>query len=288
MITAKPIDFNKDMSQILDLTKNHLDESFSDDFFIWKHLENPFGKSFAMGAWDDDKLVGLRMFMRWEFIGFNQETIKAIRPVDTVTHKEYRGKGIFKDLTLRGLDIAKNEYNLIFNTPNQNSLPGYLKMGWNKINIQQPFIYAIVNPFKKKLNSIIFSKELNNFQFYKQLGKTNVDANYLKWRYKEKSFLFANYNNQALVVYKLSKFKGIKTIMIYEVIGESNVISKMLSAIVRKEKTIVVYGIFNNNTSQLNFSMIFKRNIPVVVWRDDSKNINDKLSFSLGDLEGKL
>jgi hypothetical protein len=76
--------------------------------------------------------------------------------------------------------------------------------------------------------------------------------------------------------------------MIYEVIGESNVISKMLSAIVRKEKTIVVYGIFNNNTSQLNFSMIFKRNIPVVVWRDDSKNINDKLSFSLGDLEGKL
>lgn len=129
MLELKPLNFDQDISHILNLTKEHLDDSFSKDFFFWKHIENPFGISYAMGAWDSNKLVGLRMFMCWEFVGKNQKIIKSIRPVDTVTHKDYRGKGIFKTLTLEGLELFKGEYEIVFNTPNQNSLPGYLKMG---------------------------------------------------------------------------------------------------------------------------------------------------------------
>ncbi len=36
-------------------------------FFRWKHLENPFGRSFMLVAETDGRIVGLRAFMRWEF-----------------------------------------------------------------------------------------------------------------------------------------------------------------------------------------------------------------------------
>ncbi len=289
MITAKPINFDKDMNQILSLIKNDLDSTFNEEFFIWKHLENPFGKSFAMGAWDTDKLVGLRMFMRWEFMGSNNELVKAIRPVDTVTHSEYRGKGIFKSLTLKGLELTKSEYDIVFNTPNQNSLPGYLKMGWDKIKFNQSFIYAIVNPFSTKSNDIFFTGYFNDLEIDKHnVGETYLSKDYLRWRYKEKSFCFAHDSNQTLVVYKAGKFRGLKTIMVYETCGENKKISNIISAIASKEKTIIFYGFFGNRTKYLNFKFVFKRNMPVVVWRDDSKSIHQKLSFSLGDLEGKL
>jgi hypothetical protein len=37
-------------------------------FFRWKHLNNPFGRSFMLVAEADDRIVGLRAFMRWEFV----------------------------------------------------------------------------------------------------------------------------------------------------------------------------------------------------------------------------
>lgn len=288
MIELKPIDFKEDMSQILDLTRAHLDATFSEDFFIWKHLQNPFGVSFAMGAWDSGQLIGLRLFMRWEFVGPNDTIFKAIRPVDTVTHNDYRGQGIFKSLTLKGLELCQNDYDLVFNTPNQNSLPGYLKMGWQKIDLPTTFVYALVNPFGSKPKSVSFAKSTDNFPIVKlETGQTNLSQDYLKWRYQEKNFRFVS-ADAAFVIYKLGSFKGIKCIMIYEIFGENDTIASLFSVIASKEKALLFYGYFGKRTNHLRFKMIFKRNIPVVVYKDDSLLVQEQLTFSLGDLEGKL
>jgi GNAT superfamily N-acetyltransferase len=102
------------------------------DLFLWKHQRNPFGRSFMLVARADDRIVGLRAFMRWEFrSGGNR--VAAVRAVDTATHREYRGRGIFSRLTEEALRELGSDVDLVFNTPNARSGPGYLKLGWRAV-----------------------------------------------------------------------------------------------------------------------------------------------------------
>jgi GNAT superfamily N-acetyltransferase len=104
----------------------------SREFFRWKHIDNPFGRSLMLVAEADDRLVGLRAFMRWRFRAGDRE-IRAVRAVDTATHPDYQGRGIFSRLTLQATEMLAGEADLVFNTPNDKSLPGYLKMGWKAV-----------------------------------------------------------------------------------------------------------------------------------------------------------
>lgn len=98
------------------------------EFFEWKHSHNPFGPSELLVAEMDGRIVGLRAFMRWRFEG-KAASVSAVRAVDTTTHPGYRGLGIFSRLT-RAAVAGLDGVDLVFNTPNGKSGPGYLKMGW--------------------------------------------------------------------------------------------------------------------------------------------------------------
>lgn len=101
-------------------------------FFRWKHLENPFGRSLMLLA-DAGRIIGLRAFMRWRFQA-GPRTLSAVRAVDTATHPEYQRMGVFSRLTSACVERARAEgVDLIFNTPNRYSLPGYLKLGWTHV-----------------------------------------------------------------------------------------------------------------------------------------------------------
>lgn len=102
-------------------------------FFGWKHRQSPFGASPAWVAVDGDRIVGFRTFMRWEF-EHDGRLRRAVRAVDTATHPDYQGRGIFSTLTRAGLDAMRDDgVDYVFNTPNDNSRPGYLKMGWQVV-----------------------------------------------------------------------------------------------------------------------------------------------------------
>jgi GNAT superfamily N-acetyltransferase len=102
------------------------------DFFRWKHWDNPFGPSFMLVAESAGRLVGLRAFMRWRFEASGR-TIEAVRAVDTATHPDHQGLGVFSRLTRAALEELQDQVELIFNTPNSSSLPGYLKLGWREV-----------------------------------------------------------------------------------------------------------------------------------------------------------
>jgi glycosyltransferase involved in cell wall biosynthesis/predicted N-acetyltransferase YhbS len=113
--------------------------------FEWKHDQNPFGRSPMWVACDGDRVVALRVFMRWQFRRGN-ETLRAVRAVDTATDPDYQGKGLFTALTLHGLDALRIDgVDFIFNTPNEQSLPGYLKMGWQVVG-QVPAAFRLRTP----------------------------------------------------------------------------------------------------------------------------------------------
>jgi GNAT superfamily N-acetyltransferase len=88
----------------------------------------------------DGTVVGMRVFMRWSWAS-GETTIPAVRAVDTATHPEWRGKGIFSRLTLALLEQMREEgVAFVFNTPNDQSRPGYLKMGWSSLGRLTPWI----------------------------------------------------------------------------------------------------------------------------------------------------
>lgn len=102
-------------------------------FFRWKHQQNAYGASPGWVAVSDGTVVGFRTFMRWEFLD-GDEVVPAVRAVDTATHPEFQGRGIFRMLTLQALDELHSEgVRFVFNTPNDQSRPGYLKMGWRPV-----------------------------------------------------------------------------------------------------------------------------------------------------------
>lgn len=103
-------------------------------FWRWKHVDGPFGPSPALLAVDaHDTPVGLRVFSRKTWFS-GHDPISAVRAVDTATHPDWRRRGIFQALTLGLVDrAAEGGVSFVFNTPNDKSRPGYLKMGWQDV-----------------------------------------------------------------------------------------------------------------------------------------------------------
>jgi len=144
----------RDLSGILELARRALGWVDDDESFLrWKHLENPFGVSPMWVALDGPRVVGFRTFLRWEFVTLGGNIVRGARAVDTATDPDYQGRGIFTRLTLEAVEqLPDDGVTLIFNTPNEKSLPGYLKMGWHEVgrlpvavmptSVRFPFVVA--------------------------------------------------------------------------------------------------------------------------------------------------
>lgn len=189
---------HKDIPKIIKVLKASLGEVSSEKtekVWRYKHIDNPFGESLVLVAEEGDQIIGVRAFMRWEW-QVSQKVYSAFRAVDTATHPDHQGKGIFKKLTLRALDIGNERGDhFVFNTPNSQSKPGYLKMGWKEVSKLRIGLVP-VNPFywkkKEEANSfksdenIHVALDLNKWdEDLRRSGKifTPKSENYLMWRY---------------------------------------------------------------------------------------------------------
>jgi GNAT superfamily N-acetyltransferase len=138
-ITTRHLD-ESDVLPVLDLMRAALGEPpllrRTPELFAWKHFDNPFGRSLAVVAETDDRIVGLRAFMRWNLVTPDGGILHCVRAVDTATHPDYQRRGIFRRLTEETLELALAEnMDLVFNTPNEKSGAGYLSMGWTEIGM---------------------------------------------------------------------------------------------------------------------------------------------------------
>jgi predicted N-acetyltransferase YhbS len=103
------------------------------ELFRWKHHDNPAGASAAWVADAGGEIVGFRPFLRWRF-RHDGADIDAVRAVDAATHPAFQRRGIFSALTQRALDALTDEgVAFVFNTPNNSSRPGELKLGWRQV-----------------------------------------------------------------------------------------------------------------------------------------------------------
>jgi GNAT superfamily N-acetyltransferase len=123
-------------------------KAYGEEFWRWKHVDNPFGVSYGRYSWDEaqGRAAALRVLLRWRFKLPDGSEIQAVRAVDTATHADYRRGGLFRKLTETAVtDLTAEGCGFIFNTPNAKSLPGYLKMGWGVV-AKWPVYVRVLRP----------------------------------------------------------------------------------------------------------------------------------------------
>ena len=186
-----------DTEGILDLMKESLGEGKiprRTEYWCWKHLDNPFGASPVLLATARDRIVGLRVFMRWGWRAGDRE-LPAVRAVDTATHPEWQGRGIFSRLTLALLEQVRREgAAFVFNTPNSKSRPGYLKMGWVAVGRTSLWLRPLVGRRKalaghghsvaEMVEDPAFSRFAAALPSDHRLS-TPLSPGYLRWRYAD-------------------------------------------------------------------------------------------------------
>lgn len=117
------------------------------EFLHWKHRANPFGTSPGLVAVNDDNaVVAVRLLLRWQLM-LGAQRVAAVRAVDTATHPDHQGQGLFRRLTMEALETVASDADLVFNTPNDQSRPGYLKMGWQVVG-DVPIALRPVRPLR--------------------------------------------------------------------------------------------------------------------------------------------
>lgn len=191
----------QDIPEILKVLKASLGETSSKktiEVWQYKHVKNPFGKSLVLVAEEKNEIVGVRAFMRWKWHK-GEKIYSTFRAVDTATHPEHQGKGIFKQLTLKALEIGKERGDhFVFNTPNSQSKPGYLKMGWKEVGKLKTHLVPI-NPLHWKKKNLHFENSINkiknNNASMMRIWNAGLQTSgvlytpkteeYLRWRYLE-------------------------------------------------------------------------------------------------------
>lgn len=181
-----------DIPAIVGLLKKSLGERLMPktvELWNWKHVDNPFGPSEVLLAEVSGKIIAVRAFMPWVWKK-GEKTYRALRAVDTAVDPDYQGEGLFTKLTLQLLEATKElGYQFVFNTPNKQSLPGYLKMGWQEQGRLK--IQLIPNSLKKSsipanlppMDPGIFVRRAQKAFTLAQGLHSKVTQEFLVWRY---------------------------------------------------------------------------------------------------------
>lgn len=106
-----------------------------DRWFEWKYVDTPYVEHVPIVvAAADGRLVGAKSGMAFE-IGRDGTAFSALQPADTMVHPDYRRQGIYSRMTEYMKDVyADRGLGLFFNYPNEATLSGSLKHGWDHVD----------------------------------------------------------------------------------------------------------------------------------------------------------
>ena len=305
-----------DFTEIIRVLKASLGEAdlpISEAIWKYKHVENPFGQSLVLIAEDGGIIVGIRAFMKWKWKK-KDRVFSAFRAVDTATHPDYQGKGVFKKLTLEAVKIGKElSYNFVFNTPNVQSRPGYLKMGWEEVGKVKVTLQPAYNSFWKfktsKLEYQILNeaapseilslcKSWNNKLTLEEKIFTPKSAEFLLWRYENnplQKYEVLSTPNVYMAAY-IKKRKNVKELRIAECIfkDDSNSIKAVRQFInkcsLKFGAQVITWSPKVLNLHSLSYQGAFG---PTLTVRDLDLNekdlqfllVDENWNYSIGDLE---
>lgn len=236
---------NEDLAEMIDITKeNYGDIEISDEKFLqWQYFNNPAGKALIkLAKSDNNEVVGQYVIIPMK-MRIKEKTVDATLSLNTLTRKDYRGKGIFTKLADAVYNQCKEDkIEFTYGFPNQNSYSGFIrKLKFTDLGSVPLMVYPlnieklVLKKFDSKLlaklastfrfifnvriedkNDItikVIDKDFNDFNLfwenvkdkYKVIGVRNSE--YIKWRYKDVPIreysIIGAYRNNQLVSYAI-------------------------------------------------------------------------------------
>ena len=151
------------------------------DDFKHKYEDNIYGDSIIVLLYDEEgNPAAARALWRNDVFGG-----VAYQPCDTAVCSNHRRRGLFVVMTKAALEVSGNA--LIYNYPNDNSYPQYMKLGWKDYAIQYVKIFTV--------------------RSYEKEDKSVIDDDYLNWWIKPRcsdNYGYAKKGNKLYLVRKLN------------------------------------------------------------------------------------
>ncbi|HEY8382640.1 MAG TPA: GNAT family N-acetyltransferase [Microvirga sp.] len=130
-LTLAPIAARPDsIAQYRDLLHQGFPENkaaFTDDYLSWLYLRNPDGQVFGFDAWNGSRLVAHYATVPI-MATIRSETGPALLSLNTATHPEFQGRGLFTKLASATYDAAAQQgFRAVVGVANANSTPGFVR-----------------------------------------------------------------------------------------------------------------------------------------------------------------
>jgi GNAT superfamily N-acetyltransferase len=292
-MTTEEFQADRHLVTTLRLLATSLPEAADEAHFRWKHLENPSGPSHILLALEGGQAIGVRIFMRWTFFREGR-VVAALRPVDTATHPRARGRGVFTHLT-RACIERYADGKLIFNTPNEQSLPGDLKLGWVASPGRIHYRYRprpLFSPFSVGGTPVEISDrcpDVPDHEYLPACLTTHRTEAFIRWRYRHPTYRFARLQGRALLVFDLEVRAGIRTLRVLDFVGSRADYPALVAATARRLGAWVIREIDSGGAGGWLPSGI-RRGSSLVVTRYPAglDGAATDLHFSAGDLQSVL
>ncbi len=214
--------FNNYLPEIENLYIESFNSKKGTDYFKWRYLENPYEDIQMIVAFEGDKLASLYAVSPKEIL-YNNRKIKTAISLNTMTRREYRGRGLFVDLANKLYDrMGDCGYEMVWGYPNNISHRTFIKkLGWKNI-YEIPTLEVNRNDLKlssnekidniKIINDDSFECNYDNLSIDNSKIIINKDSSILKWRYlhnpNNKYYNFCIVDNNRVVSFIVVKIYG--------------------------------------------------------------------------------
>lgn len=152
-----------DEKGIISLFNQVFEADRKEDYWRWQFLENPAADPIIVVAEDDSKIVGQCTLLPTKMWIDNEEVL-AGQSVDTMISKDYRGKGIYKEMAEKSYKLGiENDVKVRIGFPSQMAIKGLLDdMGGSLVTNISLFmhIYRLDNFLKAVVKFKVLSKIL--------------------------------------------------------------------------------------------------------------------------------
>ena len=226
----------------------------------WRYRNNPLGDLFIYLMWDGTKLVGhyavspVRMKL-------GSTIVKTALSLDTMTHPDYVGRGIFTSLAEATYhELVRRDYAAVWGFPNTSSHYGFRKnLAWKDLSLIPMLVLKLDQCRMPDQNtaSIIDVEQFDSRfdQLELEIASTLPcsvirDARFLNWRFKAnpshqyKIIAFENAHQiLAYAVMKLYKSPESLFVDLVDLLATPSTISVILSAVIQYARSQKAFGI---------------------------------------------
>lgn len=150
----------------------------------WKYDDNIFGKTYTIIAECNNRIIGTGTIWPFRF-RINGKAHLGYQACGLAVDEDFRGRGIFTKINDIRIEIAEeNRASFLFSFPNQNSLPGYKKMGWNYLG-KLPWFVKFLNMREVFFDLLLKNNKSAPFDIYDEDKIIPIDFTYSPDRMNE-------------------------------------------------------------------------------------------------------